>query len=325
MVSFIGVDVSSEVLDIFAQRPRGSRQFPNTSPGIGLLVRWVTAAVGSAEAHLIIEPTSTYHHLLIEALRGQGIRYTLINPARTSMFARLQGKRAKTDRIDARLLAELGEQERPHPTESPSHDQEELKALRRHREWLEQEAQAVANRRDSAHRSPWTPKEVLESLDRTLGELRQEVQRLDQAIEEHVGRREDLERDVQLLTSIPGVGRRTAIMLLSELPPESRCRNAKSWVAFCGLNPEPRESGRSRWSRLSRMGAARVRGRLYLAAVTALRWNPPIRALGERLKARGKAGKVRVVAAMNKLLRICFGVLRSGRPFDLSLHTTPIS
>ena len=88
---------------------------------------------------------------------------------------------------------------------------------------------------------------------------------------------------------------------------------------------EPRDSGKAHHSRLSRIGTARVRAGLYLPAVSALRWNPLVKALGDRLKARGKTGRVRVVAAMHKLMRLCFGVLKSGRPFDLAaLHSTTV-
>ena len=130
---------------------------------------------------------------------------------------------------------------------------------------------------------------------------------------------------MELLTSIPGVGKKTALLVLSELPPVTSCSSARSWVAFCGLNPEPRDSGKAHHSRLSRIGTARVRAGLYLPAVSALRWNPLVKALGDRLKARGKIGRVRVVAAMHKLLRLCFGVLKSGRPFDLAAHQLTIS
>ena len=130
---------------------------------------------------------------------------------------------------------------------------------------------------------------------------------------------------VQLLTSIPGVGKETATLLLTELPPVANCSSAKSWVAFCGLNPEPRQSGKGHYSRLSRVGTARVRAGLYLPAVSALRWNPAVKALGDRLRERGKMGRVRIVAAMHKLLRLCFGVLKGGRPFDCTLHQATLT
>lgn len=325
MVSYVGVDVSSEVLDVCAGPSYASRQFFNSRAGIHAMTGWLVRSLSKQSLHLVIEPTSTYHQLLVHALIDQGIRYTLINPARTAMFARMQGKRAKTDRVDARLLAEMGQREHLRPTQAPTPVQQELKTLRRHREWLEGEARAVSNRLEAARRSPSTPQIVLDSLDRTRKELLEEAKAIDKAAKRYLDANEDLKASADLLISIPGVGQRTAIMLLSEMPLVQRCDNAKAWVAFCGLNPETRESGKKSWSRLSRMGAARIRAALYLAAVSALRWNPLVRALGDRLSARGKAGKVRVVAAMSKLLRICFGVLKNSRPFDPEVHQHSLS
>jgi transposase len=209
--------------------------------------------------------------------------------------------------------------QQPKATPPPDEEQEELKALRRHLEWLEGEQRAAQNRLETARRSPWTPHTVLESLERTLQALEQERVRLEEAIAAKIEEHPNLHQSISLLTSVPGVGERTAVLLLSELPCVKRVPTAKSWVAFCGVNPEPRDSGKTHFSRLSRVGVARVRAGLYMAAVSALRWNPAVRALGERLSARGKRGKLRVMAAMNKLLRLCFGVLKHGRPFNPAL------
>ena len=99
---------------------------------------------------------------------------------------------------------------------------------------------------------------------------------------------------------------------------------AKTWVAYCGVNPEPRDSGNTHYSKLSRVGMARVRASLYMPSMSAMIWNGPINALVERLKAKGKAGKLRVMAAMNKLLRQCFGVLKGGIPFNNAFNQPTI-
>ena len=157
---------------------------------------------------------------------------------------------------------------------------------------------------------------MLDSLDRTMDQLNQEIDATKEAINQQLEFHPHWRKQLELLTSIPGIGRRTASLLLSEMPPVDRCASAKSWVAFCGLAPEPRQSGKGSYSRLSRMGSARVRTGLYLPAISALRWNPVIKDLGQRLKEREKKGRVRIVAVMHKLLRICYGVLKSGLPFD---------
>ncbi|MBI3302532.1 MAG: IS110 family transposase [Deltaproteobacteria bacterium] len=319
-MKYLGVDVARDSLEVADVLGSQGRAFSNTQAGIQGLLRWLSRSFPEEDLQLVVEPTSTYHHPLIHALVARQFAYTLINPAHTSAFARVQGKRAKTDRVDARLLASLGESQQPEPSSPPEETQEGLKALRRHVEWLEKELQAARNRLDTASFSPWTPQTVLDSLERTIQQLEKEAQQVREAMATQQQQHPEWTRQVNLLTSIPGVGERTATLLLTEMPPVASCPSARSWVAFCGLNPEPRQSGKGHYSRLSRVGTARVRAGLYLPAVSALRWNPAVRALGDRLRQRGKMGRVRIVAAMHKLLRLCFGVLKSGRPFDYSLH-----
>jgi len=321
---YLGVDVAKDSLEVADTTGTRGRSFPNTAAGIDTMLSWFSRSFPNSGQHLIVEPTSTYHHPLVCALAAQGLPYTLINPARTAAFAKVQGKRAKTDRVDARVLASLGESQQPEPSPPPEEDQEGLKALRRHLEWLEKELQAARNRLDTASFSPWTPQEVLDSLERTIKKLEEEIKLVREAMASQQEQNQEWTRQMELLTTIPGVGEQTATLLLTELPPVSRCSSAGAWAAFCGLNPEPRQSGKGYYSRLSRVGSARVRAGLYLPAVSALRWNPVVKALGERMRGRGKTGRVRIVAAMHKLLRLCFGVLKSGRPFDLSLHTATL-
>ena len=315
-MEYIGVDIAKGSLQ--ASDSRGSRKklFSNCPVGISQLVYWLEGRPGLANTHLIMEPTNTYHHPLVQTLAGYQVNYTLINPAQTAAFARAQGKRAKTDPVDAQVLASFGESQQPDASPPPQERQEQLKALERHLEWLERELRATRNRQDSSQFSPWTPQPVLDSLERTMDQLNQEIEATKKAIDQQLELHHHWREQLELLTSIPGIGRRTASLLLSEMPPVSQCASAKSWVAFCGLAPEPRQSGKGSYSRLSRVGTPRVRTGLYLPAISALRWNPAVRALGQRLKEREKTGRVRIVAAMHKLLRICYGVLKSGLPFD---------
>lgn len=315
-MEYIGVDIAKESLQ--ASNSRGSRKklFGNSAEGIGQLLHWVESHPGLDHSHLIMEPTNTYHHLLVQALAGVQVNYTLINPAQTAAFARAQGKRAKTDPVDAQVLASFGESQQPQANPPPQDAQERLKALERHLDWLERELRSTRNRQDSAQRSPWTPQSVLDSLDRTIDRLTQEIEAAREDINHQLELHAHWAQQLELLVSIPGIGRRTASLLLSEMPPVALCPSAKQWVAFCGLAPEPRQSGKSSYCRLSRTGTGRVRAGLYLPAMAALRCNPTVRDLGQRLKEREKKGRVRVVAAMHKLLRICYGVLKSGLPFD---------
>lgn len=315
-MEYIGVDIAKESLQASDSQGRRKKVFGNSQEGIAQLIHWLESWPGLADTHLIVEPTNTYHHSLVQALAEVQVNCTRINPAQTAAFARAQGKRAKTDPVDAQVLASFGESQQPQASPPPQDAQEGLKALERHLDWLERELRTTRNRQDSAQRSPWTPQSVLDSLDRTMDQLTQEIEAAQEAINQQLECHDHWSRQLELLVSIPGIGRRTASLLLSEMPPVALCASAKQWVAFCGLAPEPRQSGKSSYSRLSRSGTGRVRAGLYLPAMAALRWNPPVRDLGQRLKEQEKQGRVRVVAAMHKLLRICYGVLKSGRPFE---------
>ena len=320
MERYIGIDVSKNSLEIAESGSSSSTRVPNTPRGISVLTKRLLSHPNAKDLHVIMEPTSTYHLHLELSLIQSGISYTLINPAHTRAFWMLQGRRAKTDSLDARLLADLGQSQHPSGSQPPNETKEELKSLRRHLEWLETEQRAVRNRQEAASFSPYVPAEVTDSLERTLEALEREVSALRTRIAELIEQDTQLKHSVDLLMSIPGVGLATAVVIVSELPDVAHCSGAKAWVAYCGVSPEPRESGNMRYSRLSRIGMARVRSALYMAAVSAMRWNGSIKSLTDRLKARGKPGKVRVMAAMNKLLRQCFGVLRSRRVFDPTMN-----
>lgn len=311
MTTYAGVDVSLEHLDLALPGQRRTLRFANNAAGIAALVAQLPADV-----QVILEPTSTYHHSLICALGEAAVAYCCVNPARVRALASVRNLRAKTDPVDARLLLAFGETQHPPPQHAPDAAQEELKALRRHLEWLEQTIQAARNRQGAAARSPWTPPEVRQSLERTIRELEEEARAVQERLHARVVQDERCQQELALLTSIPGIGRETALVLLSELPPVAQCASAKSWVAYSGISPAIQQSGKKQASQLSRVGSARVRRALYLPAVSALRWNPTVRALNTRLLGRSKPGKVRVVAAMNKLLCLAFGVLKTGSPYN---------
>lgn len=319
---YLGVDVSLRSLEAADAAGRQRKRFPNTPQGHAQLLAWLPQGDG-VSCQLVIEPTSVYHHALVDALARQGVPYSLINPAQTAAFARLQRQRAKTDPGDARLLAQLGESQQLPPSNPPDPVQEELRSLRRHLEWLEQQARAARNRQHTAQASPRTPRAVLDSLERAIAQLTAETRQTEQAIADLTGRHESLQQSLTLLRSIAGIGPKSAALILSELPLAARCASAKAWAAYAGVNPEPRQSGEKGYSRMCRQGAASIRAGLYMAAVSALRCNPAIRALNQRLLERGKSGRERVVAAMHKLLRQCFGVLKSGQPFNPNLHERP--
>jgi transposase len=164
------------------------------------------------------------------------------------------------------------------------------------------------------------PVAVRDSLRAVLTVLEEQVDTLERQIREHIEDQPDLKRRRDLLQSIPGVGETSAATLLAELGDVSLFRSARQVAAFVGLAPRLHESGTSVRARssLSKMGRPRLRRAVYFPALSAIRYNPPVRALAERLRAAGKSKMTVVGAAMRKLVHIAFGVLRSGKPFDPS-------
>jgi len=163
---------------------------------------------------------------------------------------------------------------------------------------------------------------VTDSLRSVLESVNEQIERLEKAIDEHVQSCRDLAQKRKLLETIPGIGPTTAALVLAELGDPERFESARQVAAYAGLTPSHHKSGSSvhRKPRLSKVGSSRLRTALYFPAITALRCNAAIEALGSRLAERGKAKMVIVGAAMRKLLHICYGVLKNGAPFDASLH-----
>lgn len=322
MLHYLGVDVSEATLDVGDSEGGFVRSFPNTPAGVRRLSACLLKRAAREGVQLVIEPTSTYHQRLIAALASVGVAYTLVNPASAAYYARALMRRSKTDQIDARMLARMGEREQFSPTPPPIEWREGLKSLMRHRDRLRSDAGAWRNRLGAALKSPWVTREEIASLRGMVLKADREAVKVEAKVKALAKMQPELMGQVRLLTSVKGIGELTALVIALELPPVERCRSAKTWGAFAGLAPSIRQSGKSQYSLLSRTGSTHIRKALYMPALSAMQHNPVLRAFGERLKANGKGGLVVVAAVMHKLLRICFGILKSGRPFDPDYHRT---
>ena len=173
--------------------------------------------------------------------------------------------------------------------------------------------------------APGQPALVVESLQSSIAWLEGEVQRLQKQIRDHINKNGDLKRDAKLLQSIPGVGELTAWGILAELPDVSQFDSAQSVAAYAGLAPREFRSGSSvrKQTRLSKQGNTRLRRAMYFPAVTALTWNPLVKAHYERLRENGKGKMVALAACMRKMLMIVYGVLKHQKPFDPAWNSQP--
>lgn len=290
---WIGVDVSKETLDVFTPT-LGHFSIANSAQGHADLA----AKIKDVAAGVVIEATGGYERPLHEALSRRGIRAAIVNPARVRAFASACDQLAKTDRIDARILARYGDFKKPAATPLPPPDRAQLK------EFLDYRAQIVSEivARTAQLRHMTTPamraraQAAIDALKAERAEMEREMTAL-------IAQHEDLMRGYQILTSVPSVALITAATLIAELPELGKlCR--RKIAALAGLAPFPRESGQRRGYRAIRGGRARVRQALYNAARVAVRFNPKLKDFAQRLAAKAKPAKVITVAVMRKLLTI---------------------
>jgi transposase len=308
--TFVGIDISEADLDT-ATRPGGqSGRHANDPAGIAALVARLKPL---APELVVVEATGGLERPLLAALPVAGIPTAAINPRQARDFAEAAGRPAKTDRIDAEVLAHFAEAVRPVARPLPSAEVRAPDALLSRRQQLREMQVMESNRLGSCADAT-----VRAGLERHLAWLKAEVAVADRLLAEAVkaspARRE---RD-ELLRSIPGLGPVTSPTLLAALPELGRLESGQL-SAPVGLAPFADDSGTRSGVRHVRGGRAAVRRVLYLAALSAVRYNPALKAFRDRLAARGKKPKVILTAVARKLLVIANAVIRTGRPWDPEL------
>jgi transposase len=304
---FVGIDVSKDRLDVHV-RPSGEA-FAVARDGEGL--DGLAAKLRALAPELVVlEATGGFEAVVAAAVAGAGLPLAVVNPAQVRAFARATGRLAKTDRLDAALIARFAEQVRPEPRPVASEQAQGLAELVARRRQVVEMIGMEANRRRQA-RSP----KVLRGIERTLAALQTALTELDQEIDGQVRGSPAWRAAEDLLTSVPGVGPITARTLIAELPELGRITRRRV-AALVGVAPVNRDSGASRGHRAIAGGRRGVRNVLYMAALTAIRRNPAVRAAYERLRGRGTPAKAAIVAAMRKLLTILNAVLRDRRPWQ---------
>jgi transposase len=308
----VGIDIAKAHFDVarLADGKHKHKKFANTPEGFALFAEWL-AGFGPGGAHICMEATGAYSMPLAEFLVARGFHVSVVNPAQVAAFAKSELSRAKTDKADAKLIARYALAMRPPLWIPPPPEIRELQALLRRLESLLEMQRMEQNREDTAAPA------VAGSIQAVLATLEGEARAVREAIRRHIDSHPGLSHRAGLLESIPGVGGATAAWLLTLFSGHHGFGNAKQAVAFAGLAPRLRQSGQ--WAgrtRLSKTGDPLLRKALYMPALTALTFNPAIRAFCQRLKANSKPGKSYVCAAMRKLIHIAFAILKSGKPFD---------
>ena len=313
---FLGIDVSKATLDVHL-RPDGiTRQFPNTPEGITALLQWVTPL---ALTLIVLEATGGYENAAVAALSLGGLPVSLVNPKRVRDYAKAIGQLAKTDRIDAGVLAEFADKVRPPVRPLADAETKKLQAL------LARRGQLIGMRTMESNRlGGVTDRAVRRSIEAILRALNKEVEKaerdLDTAIQDSpVWRAKD-----ELLQSIPGIGPVVSRTLLVEMP-ELGTLTREEAAALAGVAPVNRDSGTWKGRRMITGGRAAVRCMLYLGSHAARQGNALLRAFADRLEAAGKARKVIRIALARKLLIIANAVLRDNKPWRKMVENTAVA
>jgi len=310
----LGIDVAKLKLDVALILPNKTltKQFDNTSAGFKLLSKWLKSS-DAFQVHACLESTGSYSQAVAHFLHENGHLVSMVNPFRVKGFAKSKMQRNKTDTADARLIAEFGLSQNPDQWFPPAPAIAELQAMTRRIETLEEMLQMERNRFDTA------AEKTKPSIARMIKIFEQEIDNLRKSIKEHIDSHPDLKEQEQLLETIPGIGERTAHLLLAEIEFE-RYASARAVAAYAGVTPRKKQSGTSlNATNLSKMGNKRIRKGLYFPAIVATTHNRIVKEFASRLEQNGKTPMQIVCASIRKLLHIAFGVLKHKTPFDPTL------
>ena len=299
---WIGIDVAKDTFVVASTTGAVGAGWSNDEAGIAALVRELTAR---APQLIVLEATGGYETAVTAALAAAGLPVAVVNPRQVRDFARALGALAKTDALDARILAQFAERIRPPVRPLPDEVTQELAALLARRRQLLEMRTAEQNRRVQL------PRRLRAGIDAHIVWLSQQLAELDREVDQTLRGSPVWRAKESLLRSIPGIGPVVARTLLAELPELGTLERGEV-AALAGVAPLNHDSGQRTGKRRIWGGRAAVRAALYMAVVSAIRCNPPIHAFYARLRAAGKPPKVAMVACMRKLLTIANAVLRDG-------------
>jgi len=309
--SFVGIDVSKDRLDGFV-RPEGRKfSVANTEEGIEKLLREFT---GIPLALIVVEATGGLEIALVSALASAGLPVVMINPRQARAYAKAIGKLAKTDGIDAEVLARFGEATRPELRPFKDQEAQQITALLARRRQMVEMLTQEKNRKARASQA------ILASISEHIAWLEKRIQEIEKQLTRIVRDSPAWRDKDDLLRSVPGVGKVLSFALLADLP-ELGTLNQRKISTLVGVAPLNRDSGNFKGTRAIWGGRAKVRHVLYMATVAAIRHNPIIQGFHQRLRQSGKKPKVAIVACMHKLLIILNTMVKNGTRWQV--HERP--
>ena len=307
---WVGVDVSKGRLDSYCGRRERAQSFANDASGIDALRGWL-----EADAAVVVEATGGYEAALVAALGCAGVVVAVVNPRQVRDYAKATGQLAKTDTLDARVLAAFAAAVQLQPRALPEVATQALRQLLQRRGQLLEMLIAERNRLGLA--SP----RVAKSLRAHIAWLEKRITDLDRELDEQLQASPVWMAKLDLLSGLKGLGLQTRAWLIAGMP-ELGQLNRQRIAALAGVAPFNRDSGAHRGRRCIWGGRAEVRTAVYMATLSAVRHNPQLKAFYQRLRQQGKPTKVAMVACMRKLLTIINAVIRSGQPYQPPLLET---
>jgi len=304
--NWVGIDVSKDRLDVYLQATQTRLSVSNDLEGIEQLKQHLNLVENLA---VICEASGGYESLMALTLNEEGLRVSVVNPRQVRDFAKSLGKRAKTDALDAQVLARFGQATLPAATIFASEADRQLTAWVRRRQQLVEMLGAEKNRRAALKGH------LRDDVDSHIDWLEERIKQVDQDIAELMETRAEWRDRKAILQSPKGIGPVIAAGLLSNLPELGQI-NRKQIAALAGLAPFNQDSGRYRGKRRIAGGRSQVRSWLYMATLVAIRYNPPIQAYYQQLVKRGKPTKLAMVACMRKLLTCLNAMMKTLTPWD---------
>lgn len=312
---YIGIDVAKDTFELYIpSQPTQSQS--NDSQGWQSLL-----ALLPANSHCVLEYTGVYSLGLATFLHEHQVALSVLNPLTAKHFAAMQLTRAKTDKADAKLLSEYGQLNNPPLWKPQAEHIQQIRQLYALLSQYQKQFHALNNLAQQQTKQVVTTNLVNQSLDLMMTQLKEQITQIEAElktlIEKHHG---DL---FDRLQSIPGIGPATSMLLISMTQAFEHFESAKQLIAYVGLAPKIAQSGKSihRKASICKMGTARLRRGLYIATWSAIRFNQPAKDLYKRLKTKGKASKVALIAVANKLLKQAFAIAKSGQKFDPNFTT----
>lgn len=325
----LGIDISKDsfsaqlILDQSAESFL-AKDFKSSKRGFNSLRVWLLkSGVVLSDLRVVMEATGVYWQKLAHFLIEHNITVAIVNPAQIKDFIKSYLRRGKTDSMDARMIALYSLERKPRPFTVPEPDLAELKLFVAERDHIVKLIAQERNRLHAHKHRKSCPKSLVRFINKRLRSLQSRLADIESLIKARINSSQNLSRIYKLLVSIPGIAFVTAIVLITQTNAFVNFVDSKQLAAYAGIAPAPNQSGKFRGhSRISKIGNARLRKALYLAALSASRFSPHFANFKARLDAEHKPKKVIFVAIARKLLVTAFAVVKSNRPFDPFYHSS---